>query len=110
MRSVGHAGFTAFVGVIPLALREIPPLKAIPEDIRPFLELMDRHKGNRQEMYRAIHQYLTNRSRRGSRSERNSVFAICLPTMRYLHLIEGRGDAVGLSGDGRTLLAASRTI
>lgn len=82
--------------------KKIISLKASPEDILIFLEIID--STPYEEMKEAIHKYLLLKSKKASRIKRNSVYAIALPSLKKLGLIEGRGSSIKLSVDGKLLI------
>jgi hypothetical protein len=82
----------------------VPSTKASPDLLVGLMKIIDRHTGNIELMKKEIHRYLLEKSTRGKRDEYNSVYAITLPTLRRLELIDGKGSEVHLSSDGKILL------
>lgn len=82
----------------------IPSTKAAPADILDLMQIISENVGNLERMKKEIHKYLLKKSLRGKRNEYNSVYAICLPTLKRLDLVEGEGNNIRLSQDGEVLI------
>ena len=78
-------------------------LKAKPNQILKFLKLIKENQGQIEIIKEELHKYLLKESLRGKREKRNSVYAIALPSLKKLDLIEGRGDKIKLNTNGELL-------
>ena len=86
---------------------EIPAVKMIPHTIPKVLQIVGETEGDVGEMKRQIAIYLQNESlRRRKPSERILFYAVTVPTLRKLDLIEGEGTQLRSNENGRRLMDA----
>ena len=86
---------------------KIPSLKASPSDIEIFIKIIGDNTGNIKIIYDQIYTYLKTKStRKYEIVERNTRFAIALPSLKILSLIEGKGSKIRLSPNGLQLYHA----
>ena len=83
---------------------KIPSTKSAPEDIVPFLKILDSNFGNVEKMQDEIHRYLLDKSKRVSRDKENSFYAIAIPVLNRLELIKGHGDDFEITKEGKILV------
>jgi hypothetical protein len=79
-------------------------IKAAPEDIQVFIEILGRNEENISKAKTEIQRYLQEKSiRKNTRQERNSIYAIALPSLRKLAVIDGHGTELRLNTNGKQM-------
>ncbi|MFX0135553.1 MAG: hypothetical protein ACFFDN_18050 [Candidatus Hodarchaeota archaeon] len=87
--------------------KEILPVKAKPETIPHTLEIIQKYEGDINQIINGIVEYLQQESQRQKKPSRRILYyAVTIPTLRKLKLIEGEGADIRLSPNGKRLFDA----
>lgn len=91
-------------------MNEILPVKARGETIPNLLKIIQTYEGEASRIKEEIVRYLQNESQRQKKpSPRILYFAVTIPTLRKLKLIEGEGVSIHLSPNGKRLADSYRS-